>query len=54
MTDADRIRVLLTALSDLREAAADAYKAGRISAEPFVRAGNVLSDVTEDLKEGRG
>lgn len=34
---------LLAALSDLRAACEDAYKAGRIPAEPFVRAGNVLA-----------
>ena len=34
---------LLEALRDLREATTDAYKAGRIPAEPFVRAGNVLA-----------
>lgn len=31
------------ALRDLREACTDAYKAGRIAAEPFVRAGNALA-----------
>lgn len=34
---------LLAALTDLREACAGAYKAGRIPAEPFVRAGNVIA-----------
>ena len=34
---------LAEALRDLREAATEAYKAGRIQAEPFVRAGNVLA-----------
>lgn len=34
---------LLAALEDLRLACADAYKAGRIDAEAFVRAGNVLA-----------
>lgn len=34
---------LLAALRDLREACVDAYKAGRIPAEPFVRAGNVIA-----------
>lgn len=34
---------LLRALKDLRDACTDAYKAGRISAEPFVRAGNVIA-----------
>lgn len=34
---------LLAALRDLREACTDAYKSGRISAEPFVRAGNVIA-----------
>lgn len=47
---ADKLRLmnaapaLLAALKDLREAASDAYKSGRISAEPFVRAGNVISE----------
>jgi hypothetical protein len=36
-------REALEALSDLRDAATDAYKQGRIAAEPFVRAGNVLA-----------
>lgn len=31
------------ALLDLYEAATDAYKYGRIPAEPFVRAGNILA-----------
>lgn len=35
---------LLEALRDLRAAATDAYKMGRIDAEVFVRAGNVISD----------
>lgn len=34
---------LLDALKDLREAATDAYKVGRIAAEPFVKAGNVIA-----------
>ena len=34
---------LLAALQDLRYAATDAYKAGRVPAEPFIRAGNVLA-----------
>lgn len=33
----------LRALVDLREACAEAYKAGRIDAEAFVRAGNVIA-----------
>lgn len=33
------------ALRDLRDACTDAYKIGRIPAEPFVRAGNVLAEV---------
>jgi hypothetical protein len=37
---------LMRALRDLREAATDAYKMGRIPAEPFVRAGNVLANVS--------
>ena len=40
---------LLAALADLREAATDAYKAGRIAAEPFVRAGNVIADARASL-----
>lgn len=35
---------LLDALRDLREASTEAYKAGRIPAEPFVRAGNVIAE----------
>lgn len=35
-----------TALRDLRDACTDAYKDGRIPAEPFVRAGNVLTGGT--------
>jgi hypothetical protein len=34
---------LVEALKDLRAAVTDAYKAGRIPAEPFVRAGNVIA-----------
>lgn len=34
---------LLAALRDIRAACADAYKAGRIDAEPFVRAGNAIA-----------
>src|SRR5688572_16168182 len=34
---------LLAALSDLRESTTEAYKSGRIPAEPFVRAGNVIA-----------
>ena len=33
---------LLTILRDLHDACIEAYKAGRIPAEPFVRAGNIL------------
>ena len=33
---------LLGALKDLREVSTDAYKAGRVLAEPFVRAGNII------------
>lgn len=36
---------LAAALRDLRDAATDAYGAGHIPAEPFVRAGNVLAKV---------
>jgi len=36
------------ALRDLREACTEAYKAGRIEAEPFIRAGNAL-----DKAEGK-
>lgn len=43
----DRLRAekaeLLDALLDLRAACTDAYKAGRIPAEPFVAAGNVIA-----------
>lgn len=35
---------MLEALRDLREAATEAYKAGRIDAEVFVRAGNVIAE----------
>lgn len=38
---------LRAALADLREASTDAYKSGRIAAEPFVRAGNVLAKASE-------
>lgn len=34
---------LLAALRDLVDATTDAYKAGRIAAEPFVRARNVIA-----------
>lgn len=34
---------LLSVLRDLRAACTDAYKSGRIAAEPFVAAGNVLA-----------
>lgn len=34
---------LLDALEELREAVTELYKAGRISAEPFVRAGNAIA-----------
>jgi hypothetical protein len=34
---------LLAALRDLRAAATEAYKTGRIEAAPFVHAGNVLA-----------
>lgn len=35
---------LLDALRDLRDASEAAYKSGRIAAEPFVRAGNLIAD----------
>lgn len=35
---------VIDALAGLVDACADAYKAGRIPAEPFVRARNVLAD----------
>ena len=35
---------LVAALRDLRKDVTDAYKAGRIPAESFVRAGNVLAE----------
>jgi len=38
-------------LRDLRESCIDAYRAGRIPAEPFVRAGNVLHDYAEAVRE---
>lgn len=38
----DRL-ILMAALWDLREACTEAYKAGRVAAEPFVRAGNVYA-----------
>ena len=34
---------LLEVLMDLRESVIDAYRAGRIAAEPSVRAGNVIA-----------
>jgi glutamate mutase epsilon subunit len=49
LMERDSTRALLAeavaALQDLRDAATNAYKAGRIPAEPFVRAGNVLAKV---------
>ena len=36
------VKALREALADLRAACTDVYKQGRIPAEPFVRAGNVL------------
>lgn len=41
-----REEAMLVALRDLRESVTDAYKSGRIPAEPFVRAGNVIAEVT--------
>ena len=35
---------MVEALRDLRDATTEAYKAGHIPAEPFVRAGNVLAE----------
>lgn len=45
------LETVLESLRDLREASTDAYKAGRIEAEPFVRAGNVLSGDHSDPKD---
>lgn len=39
---------VLEALRDLREATVDVYKIGRVAAEPFVRAGNVLAKYEND------
>ena len=41
----------LEALRDLRAACEDAYKAGRIPAEPFVRAGNVLAEARDGFSD---
>ena len=41
---------LLEALRDLREAATEAYKIGRIDPEPFVRAGNVIAKAIGEVK----
>lgn len=46
-----RVMELESALRDLRDAATEAYKAGRIAAEPYVHAGNVLAG---DNAEERG
>jgi len=40
---------LLKALSDLRKACVEAYKAGHISAEPFVRAGNIIAKAKGEI-----
>ena len=45
--DREIIRQLLTTLKDLREAVTDVYKQGRIPAEPFVAAGNVIAKAQE-------
>lgn len=36
---------IMDALRDLREASTEAYKQGRVTAEPFVRAGNLLASL---------
>jgi hypothetical protein len=43
------ISELLTALQDLRMASTEAYKHGRIPAEPFVRAGNLIANARVTL-----
>lgn len=42
---------LLEALRNLRESVTDAYKAGRIPAEPFVAAGNIIAKATETTND---
>lgn len=44
---------LWDALADLRAAAAYAYQTGRINAEPFVRAGNVLADANRKAEPAK-
>lgn len=45
IADPSAIPEVIAALSDLREAVTNAYKSGRIPAEPFIRAGLALSKV---------
>lgn len=42
----DSVKALVAALTNLREACEEAYKSGRIPAEPYIAAGNVLSSIT--------
>jgi hypothetical protein len=41
------VRELAGALSDLRDGCAQAYGTGRVYAEPYIRAGNVLAKFKE-------
>jgi hypothetical protein len=47
MSDKELIAELLAALRDLRDAATDAYKSGRVDALAFVTAGNVIANAAQ-------